>query len=193
MTTSPDDRSPPPPGSRPRAVSRRTKRGLYVAILLGSLPILLLIAWVWWQNHNFRPKFDCFVNLQRNFAELAIRRREVVQTTDIYSLTNERSFVECRGCGRPYVYRPFQGPRPSTYAEGVPIRMIAWCPAPCHRDLRSGARIVGTKARHVLGEDGRVRRISETDFQAAVGAGHILSEPAPTQPAKQAPARKRAR
>ena len=42
--------------------------------------------------------------------------------------------MQCAGANQPYEFLPFSEPlvKPTDYEPNVPVRVIAWCPAPVH-------------------------------------------------------------
>jgi len=77
--------------------------------------------------------------------------------------------ASCPSCGARYVYSPFLGPVRSiefdrNAPEGGCLRMVAWCPCDGHRGRRC-----------VLLEGHTVAVLSESAFQTAIAAGHLVS------------------
>lgn len=136
-------------------------REMYLRLRVRLVAILTVLAIVIWgilaaclEVRTHTQDVTCHLRLGREVAAKVFHRNELVSSCVAGSSSDLA--MRCPRCDEYYGYSRLTGVR-RKFEDLHPIRMVAWCPEPCHDGKR-----------FVLVEDANVLDLTEAQFQRAL-------------------------
>ena len=143
----------------PKNSRRKLARWAVAAIAVGVLSVLICIHA---HSQACADDITCKQNLRHLWETVTTDDRPpcLLQKVEAPLWAGVSNIRRCPSCGRDYEYRPFKGPIRLSAGNGKDaLRVIAWCPASCHKGRRN-----------VLVETGVVVAIPERAFRKLLEA-----------------------